>query len=320
VTDKKLFLSIGECMVELAPTADGRYERNFAGDTFNTCYYARNYLPADWSVEYVSAVGTDEISETMLAFLAAQRIGTSRIARVAGRSVGLYMIQLNNGERKFSYWRSHSAAKTLADDSARLDGWLSSANAIFFSGITIAILSPKGRKNLFGALARARNKGATIAFDPNIRLRLWPDPVEMRTSITRAAAIANLVLPSFEDEANAFGDATPTATVARYLSAGAQIVVVKDGAQDVLVGSKDHQIAAPVAPVDAVVDATAAGDSFNGAFLSSYMTHGDVATAARLGAAVASRVIGFRGALAPSSALPREAEAGGPGGGLAAPV
>jgi 2-dehydro-3-deoxygluconokinase len=292
-------------MVELAPTGDGRYERNFAGDTFNTSYYARNYLPSDWSVDYVSAVGTDEISDTMLAFVAAQHIGTSRIARVADRSVGLYMIELNNGERKFSYWRSHSAAKTLADDSARLDGWLASASAIFFSGITLAILSAEGRSNLFGALGRARVRGATIAFDPNIRLRLWPDPIEMRASVTKAASIADLVLPSFDDEAMAFGDAAPSATVARYLSAGAQIVVVKNGPHDVLVGFNDRQVTTPVTAVGAVVDATAAGDSFNGAFLASFLTQGDVAAAAKLGAAVASKVIGFRGALAPEAALPR---------------
>ncbi len=305
MTDKKLFLSIGECMVELAPTADGRYERNFAGDTFNTAYYARNFLRPDWSVEYVSAVGTDEISETMLAFLSAQRIGTSRIARVADRSVGLYMIQLNNGERKFSYWRSHSAAKTLADDSARLDGWLDSANAIFFSGITLAILSAEGRSNLFDALSRARRKGAVVAFDPNIRLRLWPDPAEMRAAITKAASIANVVLPSFDDEAAAFGDASPEATAVRYRSAGAKVVAVKNGGQDVLVEADGRQLTTHVTPAATVVDATAAGDSFNGAFLASYLTGADVATAAALGAAVASKVIGFRGALAPGDALPR---------------
>ncbi len=292
-------------MVELAPTADGRYERNFAGDTFNTAYYARNFLPPDWSVEYVSAVGTDKISETMLAFLAAKGIGTSRIARVADRSVGLYMIQLNNGERKFSYWRSHSAAKTLADDGARLGGWLDSANAIFFSGITLAILSAEGRNNLFDALARVRRKGAVVAFDSNIRLRLWPDPAEMRGAITKAASIANVVLPSFDDEAAAFGDASPEATAARYRSAGAEVVAVKNGGQDVLVEADGRQLTAPVTPAAVVVDATAAGDSFNGAFLASYLTGADVATAAALGAAVASKVISFRGALAPGEALPR---------------
>ena len=312
MTDKKLFLSIGECMVELAPTADGRYERNFAGDTFNTCYYARSYLPSDWSVEFVSAVGIDEISDTMLAFVEAERIGTSRIARVADRSVGLYMIQLNNGERKFSYWRSHSAAKTLADDGARLDGWLASAKAIFFSGITLAILNAQGRSNLFEALGRARGEGAVIAFDPNIRLRLWPDPAEMRACLMKAASIANIVLPSFDDEANAFVDATPNDTVARYLAAGAEIVVVKNGPQDVLLGADRLRLTIPVAPVGVVVDATAAGDSFNGAFLASYLTRGDAAAAARLGAAVAAKVIGFRGALAPANALPRQSAEGRP--------
>ena len=35
------FLSMGECMVELAPLdSPDQYQRRFAGDTFNTAWYA----------------------------------------------------------------------------------------------------------------------------------------------------------------------------------------------------------------------------------------------------------------------------------------
>src|SRR5579863_1947183 len=199
-------LSIGECMVELARTDDGRYERNFAGDTFNTAYYARRYLPAGWSVEYFTAVGDDEVSMAMLDFMRAEGIGVSHVRRVPGRSVGLYMIHLLNGERRFSYWRSHSAAKLLADDPGHLREALEGADSVFFSGITLAILDENARPTFFAEIERARGAGKTIAFDPNIRPRLWPDTDEMRAAITYAGAIANLALPSFDDEAMAFGD------------------------------------------------------------------------------------------------------------------
>ena len=37
----KTFLSIGECMVEMAPTAAGDYSLGFAGDILNTAWYVR---------------------------------------------------------------------------------------------------------------------------------------------------------------------------------------------------------------------------------------------------------------------------------------
>ncbi len=90
---------VGECMVELAPEA-GLYRRGFAGDTFNMAWYARKLAPL-WQVDYLSAIGTDAVSDEMAAFIAAAGIGTTHLARKASRSVGLYMISLHNGERSF---------------------------------------------------------------------------------------------------------------------------------------------------------------------------------------------------------------------------
>ena len=108
------FLALGECMVELAQTGDNLYRRGFAGDTFNTAWYARRLLPADWQVSYGTCLGKDAVSDEMLAFFDAQRINTDSVRRLNDRTVGLYMISLNAGERSFSYWRSQSAARLLA--------------------------------------------------------------------------------------------------------------------------------------------------------------------------------------------------------------
>ncbi len=140
-------MTIGECMVELAPREDGTFNRNFAGDSFNSAWYLRRLLPADAAVDYCSAVGTDRISDRMLSFIGDAGIGTQHVARVSDRTVGLYMIELDKGERSFIYWRDRSAAKLLAEDPARLRAAVAGKTLLLFSGITLAILSPEHRAN-----------------------------------------------------------------------------------------------------------------------------------------------------------------------------
>ncbi|TYC52117.1 sugar kinase [Rhodobacterales bacterium] len=293
----KLFLAIGECMVEMAPTAEGTYAMGFAGDTLNTAWYARKCLPGDWSVGYYTAVGTDKVSGEMLDFLKGSNIETDAVRKLDDRTVGLYLIQLKDGERSFAYWRSQSAARLLAADVARLDEAVSSAGLIYFSGITIAILSPEDRKTFLSSLRRARDAGAKVAFDPNLRPRLWEDAETMRKSVTEAAGLCDLVMPSFEDELAHFGDETPAVSADRYLAAGAKMVVVKNGPEDVICASAGERQTFQPDPVRDIVDTTAAGDSFNAAFLSEYLTGGEITASVSAAARLAGKVIRHRGAL-----------------------
>ena len=100
------FVAVGEAMVEMSPTAEGTYRMGFAGDTLNTAWYARKFLPKDWSVSYCTAVGEDRVSDKMVEFLGSSGLDTHFVERRTDSTVGLYMIQLENGERSFAYWRS----------------------------------------------------------------------------------------------------------------------------------------------------------------------------------------------------------------------
>lgn len=295
----KSFLCVGECMVEVAPAEGGFYKVGFAGDTFNTAWYARRLLGAEWQVGYCSAVGTDAASDEMVAFMQAAGIDTAAVRRVSDRTVGLYMISLTDGERSFSYWRGQSAAKTLADDPAWLDTVLTGRNTIQFSGITVAIQSPRGRDALCAALAKARASGATVAFDTNLRPRLWRDNDEMREGLLQAASVADVVLPSFDEETWLFGDATPADTIARYAEAGARVVAVKNGSGACHIWQDGNTFVIDPPKVTRVVDSTAAGDSFGAGFLAGLATGADVETAGRQAAGLAAQVIQRRGALAP---------------------
>lgn len=290
-------VSIGECMVEMAPAgADTTYAMSFAGDTFNTAWYLARLAPG-WQVEFLTAVGSDSISDAFVSFAAAAGIGTQHMARHPERGLGLYLIELNEGERAFHYWRDTSAARTLASDEDTLTKSLQGADIVFFSGITLAILSEDEREVLFDAISEAQAGGAIVAFDPNIRERLWTDPDEMRGAIMEAALSSEIVLPSFDEEARQFGDADPAATVARYLSAGATSVVVKNGGGDVHYScGGEAGLFSPDAVGD-LVDTTAAGDSFNAAFLANLIAGKPPAEAVAAACAVSAKVIQARGAL-----------------------
>ncbi len=291
-------LSIGECMVELMQAEGDLLRKGYAGDTFNTAYYARLFLPRDWSVDYLTAVGTDTVSDEMLAFIGKTGVGTSTIRRVEGRSPGLYMIHLTDGERSFSYWRSVSAAKTLADDASHLRTAIEASDIIVFSGITLAILAPSAVETLLSELRRAKAAGKHVVFDPNIRPRLWDDKAYMRETVSAGARASSLVMPSFDDEQAHFGDADIAATIARYRGLGVDNVVVKDGPKGVTLSFGDTPLQfVPSANVEKIVDTTSAGDSFNGAFLARYAVDGDATAAARFAAEAAATVIQHHGAL-----------------------
>src|ERR1700754_2595901 len=170
-------------MVELSQAGDGLLRKGFAGDTFNTAWYARACLGPDWSVDYFTALGDDAMSDEMVAFIDKAGIGTSLIHRIKGRTPGLYMINLQNGERSFSYWRDSSAARSLAADPDRLREAVESAAVIYFSGITLAIIGDDA-PTLLAEIRRAKAGGKLTVFDPNIRPRLWQSYDHMHATIS----------------------------------------------------------------------------------------------------------------------------------------
>ena len=294
----KRFVSIGECMLEMSGGEGGLYKLGYAGDTLNTAWYMRALLPADWTVDYVTALGDDMYSGQMREFLAAAGIGTSHIQTIAGKRPGLYLIHQEKGDRHFTYWRGQSAAKQMADDRDALESAIEGADMVYFSGISLAILAPRARGRLLKAIVKARDKGAKVVFDTNLRPALWTSPAIMKSTLTAAAHIADIVLPTHTDEAPLFGDATPEATAQRYLDIGVEEVVAKDGANPALVALQNgekHSVAATKA--EKVVDATGAGDSFNGGYLTARIAGASPEEAVKRGHAVAGIVIGHKGAL-----------------------
>ncbi len=174
--------AIGECMVEATLDRAGPFagpaKLGFGGDTLNTAIYARRCFPPEAKVAYVSALGDDVFSDSMLAAWQDEGLETDLVYRLAGRRPGFYAIATDEaGERRFYYWRREAAVRSLLEDgrdgdlAARLQGY----DLLYLSGITLAILGDRGRDRLLALLQGLRGAGSRVAFDGNHRQALWPE-------------------------------------------------------------------------------------------------------------------------------------------------
>jgi 2-dehydro-3-deoxygluconokinase len=295
---------IGECMVELSEHPDGTLTRSFGGDTLNTTLYlARLGVPAD----YVTALGDDPFSDEMLAAWEAEQIGTSLVARVPGSVPGLYLIRTDHlGERRFYYWRDSAPVRQLfrLPQIDAIEAGLCRAGLVYFSGITLSLFDAESRERLFGVLGRARAAGARIAFDTNFRPRGWPDREQARRTYDRAFRSSQIVLASVEDHALLFGSDEPDAVAQRLREASVPESVVKLARPACHVSADGAAELVEAAPVDGVIDTTAAGDSFAAAYLAARSAGASPAAAARAGHTLAGTVVCHRGAIIPKAAMP----------------
>ncbi|MEM9386922.1 MAG: sugar kinase [Pseudomonadota bacterium] len=299
----------GEPLLELASTASGGVlgaaRLGVAGDTLNTAVYLARL---GHSVNYVTALGHDTYSAAIIERLDGEGVHTHHIVRHPSRVPGLYAIRTDTaGERFFTYWRDQSAAReffTLGDATTAI-GVAYASDLFYFSGISMAILSPEQRAQLFEVARSCRARGVDVAFDGNYRPYGWQSADQARDCLTRVGEVASIVLPTSEDDDQLFGHTTPLTHAQRWRTFGAELVAVKHGPNGAYVVA--DAIEPTHVPVDQVIqplDTTGAGDSFNAAFLAGVLNGRSVTEAAAMGNRLAARVIQHRGALIPTGEMP----------------
>ncbi len=303
--------SLGECMIELSARPDGGMALAYGGDTLNTAVYlARLSEGGPIKVDYLTALGDDPYSDEMIAFWQSEGIGTHLVARLPGHLPGLYTIRTDDGgERSFHYWRNAAAAREMmqGDQGARLRAALVSYDLIYLSGITLSILTESDRALLIESLDSARAAGARIAFDSNFRPRGWPDPDEARQVMDDMYHRCDIALSGLDDERALHGEMTAEESARRIAELGAGEVCLKNDAAGCCLLVSGARRTIPAEPAINPVDTTAAGDSFNAAYLHSRLLGAEPEAAARAGHHLAARVIQYPGAVIPRDAMPKEA-------------
>jgi len=296
--------SIGECMVKIMRTDVGQASIGCSGDTYNTAVYARrvlDQLAVVGDVSYLSALGEDVESELMRSAWAAEGI-LDRSIVMPGTVPGLYLISTDDeGERTFTYWRSHSAAAHMFRGTEWVDRV--AGDVIYLSGITLQLTSPAARAALVERLRLLRSRGAVVAFDTNYRPSGWSGPDAARLAMAAVLEQCDIALVTLDDQL-ALGAGTDVVSAVGWVSSlGVPEVIVKVGRQGAHVSDAGGIVRVAGYPADAV-DTTAAGDSFNGAYLAARIAGRSPIEAADHGNMVAAAVVRHRGAVLPCARMP----------------
>ncbi len=299
--------AIGECMIEMRKQTGNTFIMGFAGDTLNVATYLARLNDGSYTIDYITAVGNDPYSNTMLDNWQQEGIGTDLIQKVGGCLPGAYFIDTDaKGERKFYYYRGESAAKQLfySENIDQIVNQLITFDCLYLSGISLAILDNNSREWLLRLLSEAREQGATICFDSNYRAKLWENKPTAQLMIEQAYRLTDIALSTFSDEQNLMGDIAPEQTAKRLREFGIKEVVVKHGEKGCLLVGNDVHEWMPAQPVPKVIDTTAAGDSFNAGYIAARIKGYAPNDATHVGHRLAARVIRHPGGIIDLAVMP----------------
>ena len=290
-------VSLGEPMYEFSqlPGESRKWLQGFGGDTMN-CAVAAARQGA--RVGYITRLGQDEFGAQFLALWRDERIDVSGVGIDPEAHTAVYFVSHGPTGHVFSYLRAGSAASRMRPDQLPLD-LIRDAKFFHTSGITQAI-SANACDAVFAAIECARAAGVRVAYDANLRLRLW-SLARARATIIATMALSDVFLVSIDEAQSLCNLNDPEQIVAWCHEQGAKLVALKLG-KDGAIGSdgiRRERLAGH--RVDAV-DATGAGDCFAGSLLARLCAGDDFWVALHYANAAAALTTTGYGAVAP---LPR---------------
>ena len=291
-------LAIGEAMVEFNQARGGAADawlQGFGGDTSNMAIAAAR-LGARCG--YVTRVGNDAFGRRLVDLWTRERVSTDGVAIDADAPTGVYFVSHDESGHVFSYLRAGSAASRMTPASLPLTS-IRATRVLHLSAISQAI-SASACDACFAAIDAVRAAGCRVSYDTNLRLKLWP-LARARAIVVETLRLVDWALPGMDDARHLFGVEDPARIAGECHDLGCAVVVLKLGRDGCLVsdGSRREHIASHRV---LAIDATGAGDCFDGAFMARVVAGDDPFTAARYANAAAALATTGYGAVAP---LPR---------------
>jgi 2-dehydro-3-deoxygluconokinase len=301
MTSSPDIVSLGEPLIEFnrPKEGDGRtWLQGFGGDSQNVAIAAARQGA---STGYLTSVGEDWMGDAFLDLWKSEGVDASRVTRHPTAPTGVSFVTHSAAGHKFDYLRKNSAASLMTPETLATD-YIAGARVFHLSAIGQAI-SDSARATCDAAIDAAREAGVKVSYDTNLRLRLWELDVA-REVIDATIARCDIALPSLDDSQQLTGLTEPEAIATYYLELGAPLVALKMGAEGSLIATRERRTRIAPHKVEAV-DATGAGDTFDGTFLHRLLAGDDPETAARYANVAAALSTTGYGAV---TAMPRAAE------------
>ena len=188
------------------------------------------------------------------------------------RTTLAFVSMTKDNDRDFSFYRDPGADMMLSKEDVPLS--LLKDTRLFHFG-TLSMSSSLSKEATTTAVSHAREAGALISFDPNIRQALWEDKEMLRSAITYGLSVSDILKFSDDEIVWYTGEEDiDKAAEALKKETGAKLILLTLGKNGSVAYYNDLRVFSKAITCDEVIDATGAGDCFFGCCLDIVLEYG----------------------------------------------
>ncbi len=240
----------------------------------------------------ISKVGDDDFGRMNINRLKNDGVDVSQIKISSEYTTGTaFVTYFEEGSRHFIYHFKHSAAGHVEPGDICMD-YLAGCKYFHVMGCSLSA-TVSMREAVLLAARKAKEMGAKISFDPNLRPELLENE-RVRIVFGEMIGMTDILISGKNEILALLGLAGTEETLRALRGEGVLDVILKDGARgvDVITGKKNSHIDAFSTQE---VDPTGAGDCFDGAFLACLAEGMGIVEAARIAAAAGALSVSKKG-------------------------
>lgn len=269
-------IALGELLIDYTDngiSAQGNplFEANPGGAPCNVLAMLRKL---DKNCAFVGKVGNDIFGHQLRSVVQAAGINADSLVMDNDVRTTLAIVKnYPNGDRDFSFYRNPGADMMLREEELPLDDI---ANCRIFHFGTLSMTHEGVRKATIKALDTAKENGALISFDPNLRPPLWQSLEDARVQIAYGLSRCD-ILKIADNEIEFMTGETDFDKGAAILQAkypNIKLLNVTAGAEGSYSYSFGHRVFVPSFRLGGTIDTTGAGDTFCASVLNYVLEHG----------------------------------------------
>ena len=240
----------------------------------------------------ISKVGDDDFGRMNVKRLKDDGVDVSQIKISPEYTTGTaFVTYFEDGSRQFIYHFKHSAAGHMQPEDVCVD-YLDGCKFFHVMGCSISATESM-RETVLKAARAAKQKGAKITFDPNLRQELLENE-KVKTVFDEMLGMTDILMSGKSELRALLGMNDIDAGVRVLQEKGIRTIVLKDGARGVEVLHDGENIRMGAYSVEEV-DPTGAGDCFDGAFLACLTEDKGIMEAAKIATAAGALSVSRKG-------------------------
>ena len=256
-------ICIGEALIDLLAVQSGKRLRDVA--EFRR---VAGGAPANVAVgtarlgkksAFIGRVGRDEFGFYLRDIMAGNGVNIDLLQYDDEARTGLAFIALPTPTtREFLFYRNPGADMRIDPEKFNIE-FIRNTKIFHFGSITL--IGEPSRSSTLRAIDIAKNAGALISYDPNLRIDLWPDGAHAKKQILEAIPLADIVKLNDEELEFLTGETDILTGATRLISSGPGIIFVTLGEKGSFYATSRFSGRIPTYNVR-TVDSTGCGDSF----------------------------------------------------------